>query len=336
MPTVIDGGTRRPQPATDHDADDPFIRVGEVFDFRRSHLPSVEFTEVAEQLTLDHCHTLRQADIQQFRTVRTPRWADYNEIAAAYQEQLAAGSQSHNRPFPRERAFAPVNLVVAEAYPPIRATMVFHPIYPGRAKVGTFIPGQRLWLAYAAVAVLNSERGRCEYEHWYRELEKKEPARDNISAKALRKIPVANKEYRREQLYAVAHLACQLSGLYEAEHECRTKFPTQIEHTKQLLWHQVGNLLGPREEQIDVGALTNGPTPLPFDVSEGVPLPKLPPVQLLATEQRDRLDFLRHAKGTFGADAGEFQHLKLLAFWEDAVNNGLPGELIFERGSRAA
>src|SRR5205085_2413288 len=86
-------------------------------------------------------------------------------------------------------------------------------------KLATRVPGQRLWLVYAAVAVLNSRFGEAYYRALLGQTLLKAAAPHGLKIQALKQIPVARADWEYEELGKVVDLTHQLSALHEGREE---------------------------------------------------------------------------------------------------------------------
>lgn len=321
-------------------SDGEYIRVGDILHFRRAHPPTLPVLERAERHTLDDCVVIRQRNIQPFRIAGRPMWTHYDEIVGAFEEMKRQGGRSHITPYPPDEVFAPVKVVVAERPEPLRSFITYEPAYPWRGRLGTLAPGTPLWLAYAAVAVINSSLGRSFYRG-YPGASARRSSKHGLDKDALDSIPVARRGYEERQLLAVAELACQVSTLYEAERECRTTFRNQIADLEWHLEHAIPQLLGSPDVAGGEGPVESGERhapaeqpPLEFPASDLLGrLPNLQPVQLLNPAQREDLLSLLERTDLSAREEEKRTKLKRLAFWEDAVGNALPRDL--ETGATA-
>lgn len=315
-------------------SDGDYIRVGEILDFRRAHPPTVPVAERTDRLTSDDCLVVRQRNIQPFRITGEPRWTGYGAIVGAFATMRRQGRSSHIAPYAADAVFAPVKVVVAERPDPLRAILTYEPVYPWRGRLGTLLPGTRLWLAYAAVASINSSLGRISYREFLERSARRSP-NHGLDKEALDSIPVARREYDERHLRAVAGLACQVSALYEAGRECQMTFGNQIADLEWHLEHAIPRLLGlPDTAGSDHPAAPesrHAPASQPrleFPASELLGrLPNLPPVRLLDDAQRRRLSDLLRRPNLSPREQQNRAGLQRLAFWEDAVTNSLPREL---------
>lgn len=314
-------------------ADSRHIRLGEVLEFRRAHIPpSVRVGVEPEPRSNDHCLFLRQGDIQPFHPARADHWVSYKDIEDAFSEARANSSRSHNAPYSRDQVFAAVKVVLAERPNPIRALLAWEPVYPARGILGVLRPGQRLWLGYAAVGVLNSPFGQALYDLELR-ARGRTTRKDGLDKEALNAIPIALLSYEEDALHQVASLTCQIAALYEARRECVARFTRQIEDSRERLNQALPRLLGISERGAHALLGNKEPTSpnssleLPYAASDFLPpLPSLPPLRLLSPEQETRLAELDERR-SLQADAVERDQLRRLRYWQEVVNDSLPDEL---------
>ena len=334
MPSVVDSDTNAGTPGRTEITEDQYVRLGQVLDFTRAHAPPrTRVAHDAEPLTNDHCLIIPQADIQQFHLAGGLKWASYEAVTAAFAQARAAGTRSHNAPYAKVRVFAAVKVIVAERPNPIRALLAWEPVYPWRGILGTLMPDQRLWFAYAAVGLLNSPLGQALYDRELRAMGLVSRP-DGLDKDALGRVPVALATYEEAALNQVARLTSQIAALYEAERECVAQFTKQIDQARERLNQALPRLLGMPERETHAllrsenGRSESSSLELPFLASDLLPpLPDLPPVRLLSNEQLARLAELDHRQNLVEAESLERDQLRRIRYWQEVVSDSLPDAL---------
>ena len=209
-------------------ARDPYIRVHQVLQIHHATAPSRNAVSLLDEPeTLDDCLIAMSANIARHHLKAPFQWVNYDQVESVMEEARRPGS-GKNYPYTREQLFAPIKVVLAEAVP-IRAVLTFEPCYPWQAKLATRVPGQRLWMVYAAVAVLNSRFGKAYYSGLLARATLKSATPHGLKISALRHLPVARAEWEDEELGKVVDLTHQLIALYEGREEC---LPTIRQHAR--------------------------------------------------------------------------------------------------------
>ncbi|HET6386912.1 MAG TPA: DUF433 domain-containing protein [Armatimonadota bacterium] len=329
MPVVTDHDGVAMTPHAAPTGGDPYIRLGEILRLRRTHLPQKELRLKAEPESIDDCRIVAQAETTQYHFRGTPRWLAYVDVEEWRDHRRS--QLSHTRPPTREDVFAPVKIVLAEHDWPIRAVLSYEAICPTRAKMGILGPGSSLWLAYAALAVLNSAVGQGLYREMLEEQEGRSRTPSGLSMSVLRQMPVAARNAPEGQLARVAHAAHQVTALYEAQEECRADFRNLIIATRERLLGEVCALLSLSEEH--ARNLIESVRPLPLDDHPGPDpqlmlfgetrdIPPVPPIKFLDEEERRSLERLRrqHKNGGIpSGDEGNWTRLRNLRLWEERL-----------------
>lgn len=330
MRTINDGGRSMTLPPVSQEPAGDRILLKEVLALSRQHPPIEKPAELAQPSSLNHCLVLRDGNIKSYRWVRELRWVDFEELLVNFKAQIKrqreTGKGARFTPFHREDVFAPVKVVIADRPNPLRAVLTYESIYPYRGWLGTPHEGVHIWLAYAAVGVLNSRMGQLLYHKLHGSILEKAPAPDRLARTVLEQMPVAKRTFRKQELHLVAQLVCQIGTLYEAENECKASFSTQIRDLEDRLGWAVEALLGLREE--DVRAIEDAPQstqwPLIADSELLGRIPALPPVKLLSSQERERLASLEAISELGQRQAVEFHQLKLRRYWEEVLVDCLP------------
>jgi hypothetical protein len=342
MRSVVDCAGVVPDAAVRKSRGDRFVRLGEVLVAHRGHYCAPETPLRPEPESAAACRIVRQRNIRPFSLAGKEEWVEYPVIVDALRQARQAGGRSHRVAFPEEVVFAPVKLVLAERDRPIRAALRYEPVYPARGKILTLQPDQGSWMAYAALAVLNSAIGQSCYQYHLREMAGRDRSPSGLSHLALSRVPIAARDYSPRQLEQVVSLAYQISTLHEAARECRISFRLMARDLQQRLLGEVCALLRLSEPEarrwIDSMrglALADRPDATAQLSIPGIgspELPQLPPLRLLAEAQRQRLaDYLAAGGGAaVTPSSSEIERLRQLAYWEQLINAVPPAELRLE------
>lgn len=317
-------GTRgggRDAPGGEGDPGERHLLLRDVLKLTRNHPPPLPILEHEAPAAPDHCLFARQRNIQPYRFVDSPSWVSYAEARDLFRQAKEQGSTSHVAPFAHDAVFAPLKVVLADRDRPLRAVLTAEPVYPARGWLGTLLPGQRPWLAYAAVAVLNSGLGQQYYDQ-LRGIPSGETGAD-LEKELLEQLPVARRDFTDPELRQVARLCRQLHLLYQAEAACRRSFLAHIHRTEARLRTAIERLLGLREVEVVRGRrhrVTIAPEQLALDLGVELEDPSSAPIRLLEPGEE--------------ADPEAEQ---LLASWEETINACLPEEMppADSRGSTA-
>ena len=280
---------------------DPYIRVRDILEIHRTHFPG-HYDQTHDTPSGEYdCRVVRQRDIQRFRIRGKAEWADYLQIVDTFEERRKAGRTGLTALASSGVVFARVKIVIAEQDEPIRAALTFEPVYPRRGKSALLRQGQSLWMAYAALAVLNSALGQALYRQDLLRREGRSRGSDGISLQGLENLPVARLGYEPATLERVAVLSCQIGTLYAAEQECAHDFEEELAATHERLRWATRELLGFSIEEAEelirnVACLdtlkdeqSSGQANL---FKEPRDLPPHPPVHLLTLDDRINLDRL--------------------------------------------
>jgi len=361
MPLAVDIGGAAGPPLTSEGLGDRFIRIAEVLQVMRKHPPSQGVPTAPDAEQSDDCMILHQQNIQSYRIEGEVAWASHSEILRVFDEWKGQGT--HNRPYLHSEVFAPVKVVLAEWDDPIRAALVWGPVYPWQNKLGLLRPGQPLWRAYASVAVLNSKYGQAYYRAFLKSNPPKATKPHGLKAAAVNQIPIARRGHAPAELDRVAELAHQMMALHEAAEEClprlrgmlrrvngyslsfeqlyRDSFEKQFQAVQRRLDDELRRLLGLGEtEEQELLELLRLPkseslqTEMfePWDMLP--PLPPTPPVRILLDEDRSPVEV--GGEDVNGKQAEIREALKLLRYWEEIVNSRPPRELETRAVSEAA
>ncbi|MCA1597255.1 MAG: hypothetical protein LC772_12650, partial [Chloroflexi bacterium] len=106
-------------PARDSTDSDDYIRLGDIFELHRGHIPAAGFKTYSESRGPYDCRIVTQGETQQFRIDGQERWANYQEILDAFDAQRQDGAGGHTSPDPPEIVFAPLKIVLAERDEPL-------------------------------------------------------------------------------------------------------------------------------------------------------------------------------------------------------------------------
>lgn len=306
------------------------LRVGDVLDFGRGHPParrSVE--EYGERRGLDDCLVVRQRNIRPFHLAGALSWVSYEAVRRAFE---SGEGRSHNSPWARTTVFAPVRVVLAE-HPRLRALLSYEPIYPWRGKVGTPRPGVPLWLAYAAVGVLNSSSGQRAYEAELAQLGL-QSSESGVALSALERIPVARVGYHPQDLRDVAALVHGIGTLYEAQADCGRSFAPLIRDLRECLDVRLGVLAASPDEPSAPPGWSQLEVPFPTSDLLG----RLPRLRAGLLSEADRADYQRLLREPRLAsqDHGRLDQLRALAAWQDALDVGPPSSVTLDPVALAA
>lgn len=361
MPVLSDGGHTDTH-LEDTEAEERFIRVEHVLDLPRKHPPSdFESKFKTEPTTLDDFIVARQRNIQAFHLRGPFQWADYRDVEARFRQMIAEGKGL--RPYPPSQVFAPIKVLLAEHDRPIRATLAYEPVFAWNQKLATLKPGQQVWLAYAAVAVLNSELGLSFYREELEKVPVRARRRHGLNIDAVRRVPVARHDYTYEQLGEVAELTHQLITLHQAQSEFLATppprlhkwvaqrfrdlegvFQDQIGAVSRRLNSRLPRLLGigEIEEHQRLGTVNRPSVPPDLSMFDDLDLhllqrlPPQPPAKLLTDADREMLEVLLDSEPP-GEASPDLEALLGLQHWEEAANTRPPRYLIEEMsGTEAA
>ena len=312
---------------------DPFIRVGEVLSTRRNNFPSGDVLLLDEVESPDDCRIVRPEDLQQFHISGPARYARYDDIQQAFARRRASGSQSHSAAYKRETVFAPASVLVSDSGLPIRSAICFEPVYPQRAKLASLRDDSSLWMAYAAVGMLNSALGQAHYRRACLESGRSLASNQGLATSILKDIPLARRDADPQLVRQAARLAYQVGTISMAGEECGA-LDAQLRDTRGHLLHALVRLLGLAEveaQQLSESVRDLNPPDYPsyihpslFDEPREIPV--YPPVRLLSTEEQSTL-----ASALFwsdhpepGAQHAELERLKRLQWWEGVLHTEPP------------
>lgn len=368
MLTVVDRADVAPPRTTVPDDEDPYIRVKHIFKFRTAHPPPrVDLSAAAvperhEASSLDDCLQLRSSNVARYGIAGEPRWVNFEEIDIAFDQAWGMGKGKQLRPFTREEAFAPVKLVVADHFNPIRASLVWGPAYAWQCKLAPLAEGQHLWYAYASVAVLNSRYGRAWYTRLTRAAKLRSAKPHGVKIPILRDIPILKKGFEDSVLVRVVGLTHQLMALHEARQECpplfheimsrdasgylghaedqvREVIDTQFSsverrleaHITRLLLDNSADEIALLQELEDPGRLGQGSLFNEVDLHLLTRRPEPPPATIFTSHEARWLAMA--SKGD--PESRELLALRTLRFWDQAINSNPPGELVTEPSTGA-
>ncbi len=315
-----------------------FLLLGEVLEVHRGHYlrPAAPLSTTPSDL--DDCCVVQPQHVHAFHVAGRDAWTSYNSICDAFKQARSAGSRSHITPVREGVVFSPVKLLLAERDRPLRAALFHPPAYPTRSKVLVPRQGQSSWMAYAALAVLNSAIGQALYHHVLTEARNHAHSPDGPPRQVLLDLPIATRNYAEQQLERVVSLTHQITTLYEAQQECRIDLGGIATGLRERLLCEVCALLSLTESEARrlLAAIADHPCLPDLPSSDGqlsLPglgrpdWPSLPPVRLLSPKQREAWNELDgEARRRQPLDEG-VATLKLLAYWEDCVNATPPGPI---------
>ena len=349
MPILADSGSVVGVQPDEPGEEDRYIRIKDVLELRHQHPPKGGVTRRSEPDSLDDCLILKQKNIQRFCFRGPLSWACYEEIAEGFRD----GRSGRLRPYSRAAVFAPVKVVLAESDRPIRAVLTYGPVYPWQNKLATLREGQRLWLAYAAVAVLNSNFGGQFYRKYLLQNPTCSKKRHGLSKAAVVRVPVAKRDYTFEELGKVVDLTYQRQALAEACEACVSQlqgklgrvdgkqcemgahytkaFAKHMEGVEARLQDEIRRLLG-LDETEEYRLLRDERSPAhgssaqrsffqPWEMMPAPPPP--PPIKLIPAAERDAFP----VEACAGRRVPDAEDIKLLQYWEGVINSRPPRDL---------
>ena len=311
-----------------------FVVLGDVLDFHRGHLPGTGLTPHPDRDDLDDCLLTPQRHVRQFEFSGPEQWVNYGQILDVFVERKRAGAKAHTWPFRREVVFAPIKLVLAETDNPLRAVLTYSPVYPGRGKIATLRAGQSVWMAYAALGVLNCAIGQAYYLANLRRMKGLDRCPHGPRVDVLSSIPVAVRGYRSRDLREVARLAYQVSTLHEAAVEvsiARERIPTMREHLNRAICFNLLRMTDPQPMLETVRGM--GLPELPIVDSQtslfdpGWQTIQTPPPRLMSPEDETRWAILREngARGLLTRQRQrDFERIRNIAWWQELLLHELP------------
>jgi hypothetical protein len=316
-----------PTVAPASDAKD-YITLGDLVELRRNHARAVDVAVSHEPRSVDDCRLVDMNQVQSFRLVGPERWINFEEMRQALREWRQQ-HKTNITAYKREYVFAPVKLIIHVQDRPLRAALSYDPIFPRRGQIGIPKPGYDLGLLYAALAMLNSPVGQAFYRQRLLKMAGKNQSRDGLDLEALKDLPIARRGYPDEALGGVADLAYQVSTLYEAQDDCNRDFWQVIRPVQQQLLSAAIRLLAIGETEAEhliksVWDVSYESLPRHDQLISPPLLQRLPPIALMADEDRKRFEVFQKVYPTSESDLAAFERIKRLAYWEELVNTAAP------------
>ncbi|HET6387330.1 MAG TPA: hypothetical protein VFJ58_28400 [Armatimonadota bacterium] len=331
-----------------------FIQLGDILEIRRARLPSDRVRLFGDSLEIrgpngserrvtlaperrgpNDCRIVTPSGIQPFHFSGAGRWADFDEIREALGREAREASG-----FSRDVVFAPLKIVITDQgrNQPVRAVLTHDPVYPQRGRLARLLPGQTLWMTYAALGLLNSAIGQALYQDLMDQHADQTSSSDDRAIDALTGLPLAPRRYDRVELERVSHLVFQVSTLYEARSEprrphLRSWIEAAIKPVRELLLVRLLCLLSLEKSEErrllrSVEALLDGgDRTVESVIAAPREFPTHDPLWLLDKNYRTRYKFLtgRILNGSASStERNEYEDLKWLKYWEETALAPLP------------
>ena len=332
MPTSIDQDLQLPPVEDESPAGDPFIRVGSVFRLLRAHFPGPpnHYVEVgSEPRWPDSCRLLDDDEIQQYRFQGAARWVSYREVLEGFDRRReATEATSNSTPYPKDYVFAPYKLVLRDRMLPIRAILTQQPVYPERGKIGVLREKQPVFMAFAALAALNSGIGQAFFRASLIQRTGSPVPKHHLSPRDLSRVPVAHRDCPVVQLRRIADRAHQVVMLHAAGRALHRTYWSQLRSLREDLNGAICDALGLGErahellQTVEDLDLVDVPTMRHFVYDHAMPR-RPSPVALLSAEQEEARRKLigKSADASLTADEQrELARLQASHDWQDRIN----------------